>query len=203
MLRGPSSRLSAPVIYLVVGALLMLTTACSASPTRSATPSESSSRNIAAASSPPPSASPLRAPTHPVPALPPPRATSRNARAFARVVMAAWSQALRTDDPRPLSRLGPGRHRCRGCAALARTLGNRRKAGWHVDFPGLDIHRIAVAGRRPRGFVATAAVSIPASTSSFSDGRFRNANPAHPHATFTTAMRVRHRHWVLVSFEVG
>ena len=123
--------------------------------------------------------------------------------------MKVWGYTLRTDDPRPLTRLGPPGSPCRGCTDLARELRKRRKQGWAVHFPGVVVRTIKVTRRHAKGAKkgkqadAMAKVDIPRSDSYNADGTFRNTNPAHPHASFDVRMRYTPKGYRLLSFSVS
>jgi hypothetical protein len=161
-----------------------------------------------------PSASPSASSTTPssaevAPTPPPARRGQKGERAFARYVTKVWGYTLRTNDPRPLTRLSPHGEPCRGCGDLARELRKRRTQGWAVRFPGVAVGSVKVtrapgkAGKAGKEAVAVAKVDIPRSGSYNADGSFRNTNRAHPHATFEVLMRYTPTGYRLLSFTVS
>ena len=148
-----------------------------------------------------PSAAPSASPAS-LPSRPAPRRGPAGQKAFARYVMALWGTSLRNDDARPLLALAPRGGSCAGCPGLAAELRTRSREGWYVDFPGLLVRRLAVAGG-PAETVARARVDVPASDTYFSDGRYRSSNAAHPGATFTVRMRWVEGRYRLLGFTVA
>jgi hypothetical protein len=157
----------------------------------------------AGASSATTSAAPSPVPTvEPTPTAPAPAPGKAGQEAFARHVMDLWGYALRTNDAKPLTALGAGAKPCGGCATLTRTLATRRDQGWTVDFPGLSVRRVTVAGDG-KVRVARAVVDIPENDSYNDDGTYRNTSPAHDGARFVVQMRYAKKHYQLVSFTVS
>lgn len=123
-------------------------------------------------------------------------------RRFARYVIALWGYALRTNDPAPLFAASFTKQPCQGCERLASTLQQRKREHWYVDFPGVVVRGIAL--RRSGDLtVAQASVSIPPSVALNTDGSFRSANPAHPHARFLVRMRMVNDTYRLVGFTLS
>ncbi len=186
-----------PPSFLVAGlAAGLLLTGCSSgadepspSPSQSASTSPSPSGGLSSA-----------ADTAP----PAPRAVAGPAgqKAFARHVMDLWGYALRTNDARPLTRLG-GKKACVGCAALSTELARRKKQGWVVDFAGLKVRKVTVAGKPGAEHVVRSTVDIPESDSYNTDGSYRNTSPAHAGSTFVVRLRYADRRYRLVSFSVS
>jgi len=153
----------------------------------------------------PSAASTTRSSAEVAPTPPPARRGRNGERAFARYVMKVWGFTLRTDDPRPLTRLSPRGSPCRGCPDLARELRKRRTQGWAVRFPGVVVRSIKVTGTHAKAAKeadAVAEVDIPRSDTYNADGSFRNTNPAHPHARFEVRMRYTSTGYRLLSFTV-
>ena len=129
--------------------------------------------------------------------------TPAGRRAFAELVVERWGEALRTNDAAALTSLAPRGRSCLGCPQLRDELAERRRQGWSVDFPGARVDRVQlVRDSAFPGVVAVARVDIPASRSSFDDGRFRNDNRAHPDASFTVAMQWHRGGFELLGFEL-
>ena len=191
-------RRAAVALVAAIGAGLLLG-GCSADGT-----SASSRRTpTASASGATTSAAPSPVPTvEPTPKAPAPAPGKAGQVAFARHVMDLWGYALRTNDAKPLTALSAGAKPCGGCAALARTLATRRDQGWTVDFPGLTVRRVAVAGDGKQR-VARAVVDIPENDSYNDDGTYRNTSPAHAGARFVVQMRYAKKRYQLVSFTVS
>lgn len=188
MPRRPWSSL---VATLVVG---LLVTGCSSaddesSPSSSPTPSGSTSRSPSAKTDAPPPAP--RAAPGPV-----------GQKAFARHVMDLWGYALRTNDSRPLTKLG-GKKACGGCSALGQELARRKKQAWVVDFTGLRVRTVTLQKQSGPEHVARSTVDIPQSDSYNADGTFRNTSPPHAGSTFVVRMRYADKHYRLVSFTVS
>ena len=116
--------------------------------------------------------------------------------------MASWSYALRTNNAQPLSNLGINQ-RCAGCGSLAKTLAQRQKQGWFVDFEGLDVSTISLSSEPIGTQLAKARVTVPRSDSYNDDGSFRNSSPAHRGAVFTVRMRYSSGGYQLVSFSLS
>lgn len=153
------------------------------------------------ASSPTPSPSSSTSPLGPPP-RPETRRGAPGQRQFARYVIALWGYALRTNDPAPLLAAGATRKPCQGCERLASTLRQRRREHWYVDFPGVVVRAVDVH-RSGDLTVAEASVGIPPSSSLNTDGSFRGANPAHPHARFVVRMRWVKDTYRLVGFTLS
>lgn len=186
-----------------LGAGVLVAGCSSGSVTPSARNTPSTSATTRAAPSPSSSRSPSPAPTvERPPAAPRPVPGRAGQRAFARHVMDLWGYALRTNDVKPLAALGAGKKACAGCAALGRELAQRRRQGWTVDFPGVDVRKLTVANQGDVR-VARAKVDIAESDSFNADGSFRNTNPAHAGATFVVQMRFVSKRYRLVSFTVS
>jgi hypothetical protein len=123
--------------------------------------------------------------------------------AFTRYVVEAWSFALRSNDPSPVTDLSPRKRPCEGCRELQAELRKRHRQHWYVDFPGASVRRVrTAAGKAPGTWTGTAVVDIPASRSYFDDGTFRNDNAAHRGATFSVTFRPDGRRWSLLAFSV-
>ena len=141
------------------------------------------------------------------PERPAARNTPEARRAFARYVMAAWAYALSTNDAAAVTSISPRDEQCAGCKDLTKELASRKKDGWFVDFPGVEVDSITL---RPINSIsvaplatATAKVDIPASRSYFEDGSFRNDNDAHENTDFAVTMRLDGKRFVLLAFQVG
>lgn len=115
--------------------------------------------------------------------------------------MDLWGYALRTNDTRPLLALRPGKKACDGCQEFARELAGRKKQGWSVDFPGVDVRAIRVVRARD-SVLARATVDLPESDSFNDDGSYRNTSPAHTGARFDVRMRLTKAGYTLLSFTV-
>ena len=127
--------------------------------------------------------------------------TTAGRRAFAGHVMELWGYGLRTDQSRPLVAMSaPGRP-CRGCAAFARTLAQRRDQGWTVDFPGLVVRR-TVERRDGKEVVLRSTVDVPRSDSYNADGSYRSTSPAHSGRTFEVRVREVKGRYRLVAFSL-
>jgi hypothetical protein len=139
----------------------------------------------------------------PPPELPHFRPGPKGQRAFAGFVRDAWSWSLVSNDAAPLLRVSPSKKRaCDGCRALERELRSRDRAGWFVDFPGLDPGATKVR-RDGDVMTATTRVTIPESETYFEDGRFRSTNPQHARARFVVEMRRTASGYRLLSFRVA
>ena len=193
-------------LLLAPGLLVATLAGCSddsskASGTPSETPSSSSSSATPSAS-PTPSATPTpEAPTRP--AFAP---GDKGQRAFAAYVVDSWGYALSTNDATAVTDLSPSRkEQCRGCRELAKELQRRENQGWHVDFPGATVRRTTLEREDDR-ILATTVADLPASTSYFDDGTFRNDNEAHQGARFLIDLRIdgkaKKREYVLLAFSV-
>lgn len=186
---------------LLVCALLVVS-GCSggsdASDKKSASPSPSSSAS--------PSPSPTSASPKPKPEAPPaaPKAKQGKAgqKAFARYVMQLWGYGLRNNDARPLVSLSPKKKPCRGCKDYAKSLQQRRKHGWAVNFPGVRVHKLTTA-KVDGGTYVKAAVDIPASDTYNRDGSFRNTNKAHNGAAFEMLVHFDKKRYQLLAFTVS
>jgi hypothetical protein len=162
------------------------------SPSGSASPSASSSTR--AASDSPTRARPPRAPK-------PVRGPAGQKR-FAKHVMALWGYALRNNDARALVALSAPGKKCQGCRPFATSLRQREKAGWYVDFAGVDVHKVTVK-KVDDNVYAKAKVDIPESDSYNADGSFRNTNRAHRDATFEVLMHRGDKRFQLLAFTVS
>jgi hypothetical protein len=136
-----------------------------------------------------------------VPAAVKDTATAR--KAFAAAVITRWGYALRTDDAGVVTGLSPAKQLCQGCRDFAAALAVRRKQHWYVDFPGARVRSVTVT---PSGaahtYLAHARVDIPESRSYFTDGSYRNDNPAHKGATFDVRMSYAQKRYTLLAFQV-
>jgi hypothetical protein len=196
------SRRGGPALALVALCAALVLGGCSSgsddepssadSPSASASPSASTSTR--AASDRPSKATPPRAPK-------PTRGPAGQKR-FAQHVMALWGYALRNNDPRALVALSAPGQKCRGCKPFAASLRKREKAGWYVDFAGVDVHRVTVK-KVDDNVYAKATVDIPESDSYNADGSFRNTNKAHPGATFEVLMHRGDKRFQLLAFTVS
>jgi hypothetical protein len=175
---------------------------------QSATPTASASVDPSASVSPSaPSQSPGASGTGAA-APRPPRAplakkdTAAARKAFAVFVVARWSYALRTNDAGVVTGLSP-KQACQGCKDFAAELGKRRKQHWYVDFPGAKVRSVSVTpATAPHSYLARAKVDIPSSRSLFTNGSFRNDNPAHRGATFEVRMTYAKKGYSLLAFQV-
>ncbi len=195
-------------LRLVVGvaAASLLLAACGGDdPATSSDPGESpSSPSVSGSPSDPASPSPSTSPSPKPPKEPAFAPGSKGKRAFVRYIVNSWEWALQHNDPSPLLDAS-GKKPCRGCASLSKELRQRKKEGWHVNFPGAKVRKITFR-RAGSVQVATATVDIPASRSFFDDGTFRNQNKAHKGAKFLIDIRIdgkgKKRHWTLVAFSI-
>src|SRR3954452_9402975 len=168
------------------------------SPTASGTPTASGSGSVSGS----PTGSPASSPTPRPPKEP--RAgkdTAAARKAFASFVIARWGYALRTNDAGAVTGLSPKKQACEGCKDFAAELTKRRKQHWYVDFPGAKVRSVTVTPAGPHTSVARAKVDIPASTSLFKDGSFRNQNAAHRGATFFVRMAYAGKGYELLAFQ--
>lgn len=166
----------------------------------------SSSKSSSASASPTASTSTKAATDRPTRARPPetPKPTRGPAgqKRFAKYVMALWGYALRSNDARALVALSAPGEKCQGCKALTTSLHQRKQAGWHVDFAGVDVRKLTVK-KVDDNVYAKAKVDIPESDSYNADGTFRNTNRAHPGATFEVLMHRGAKRFQLLSFTVS
>jgi hypothetical protein len=160
-----------------------------------------SKSSSASASPSPSSASPKPAPDKP-PTAPKAKRGKAGQKVFAAHVMRLWSYGLRTNDPKPLVSLSPGKKQCRGCKGYAKSLQQRRKRGWAVDFPGLSVHKVTVKKVGENAYVK-AIVDIPASDTYNRDGTFRNTNKAHNGAAFEMLVHFKKKGYQLLAFTVS
>jgi hypothetical protein len=150
------------------------------------------------------SPSPISSPSPRKPERPKFAEGRKGKRAFVEYIVDGWGYGLQTNDPSVLIKAS-GRKPCRGCGALRSELKQREKERWYVQFPGAKVRKVTF---RPDGpiEVATAIVDIPASTSFFDDGTFRNDNKARKGARFLIDIRAdgkrKKRQWTLVAFSI-
>jgi hypothetical protein len=161
----------------------------------------SASSRASASTSPSPTASPSAAREKP-PAAPKAKRGKAGQKVFGRYVMQLWSYGLRTNDPKPLVSLSPKKKPCFGCKPYARSLQQRRKHGWTVDFPGLSVHKVTAKKVRDNTYVK-AVVDIPESDTYKRDGSYRSTNPAHEGATFEMLVHFEKKGYRLLSFTVS
>jgi hypothetical protein len=121
---------------------------------------------------------------------------------FARYVMRLWGYGLRNNDPKPLVSLSPPKKPCRGCKDYARSLQQRRKHGWAVDFPGVSVHKVTTKRIGDNAYVK-AIVDVPASDTYNRDGSFRNTNAAHNGAEFQMLVHFQKKRYQLLAFTVS
>lgn len=166
----------------------------------------SSSKSSSASASPTASTSTRAATDRPTrarpPAAPKPTRGPAGQKRFAKYVMALWGYALRSNDGRALVALSAPGEKCQGCKALTTSLHQRKQAGWHVDFAGVDVRKLSVK-KVGDNVYAKAKVDIPESESYNADGTFRNTNRAHPGATFEVLMHRGAKRFQLLSFTVS
>ena len=98
--------------------------------------------------------------------------------------------------------LSPGKKQCRGCKGYAKSLQQRRKRGWAVDFPGLSVHKVTAKKVGENAYVK-AIVDIPASDTYNRDGTFRNTNKAHNGAAFEMLVHFKKKGYQLLAFTVS
>jgi hypothetical protein len=122
--------------------------------------------------------------------------------AFARYVMQLWGYGLRNNDAKPLVALSPKKKPCRGCKDYAKSLQQRRKRGWAVDFPGVTVHKLTTA-KVENGTYVKATVDIPESDTYNRDGSFRNTNAAHNGAAFEMLVHYDKLGYQLLAFTVS
>ncbi len=139
------------------------------------------------------------------PKAPPARGTAASREDFARFVIESWSYALSTNDASAVTSLSPKGKPCVGCQDLVEELGQRKKEGWFVDFPGVAVDKVELTSlSSDKGaWAATAKVDIPASRSYFDDGTYRNDNDAHANTDFVVIMKLVGKQYVLLSYQVG
>jgi hypothetical protein len=191
-------------LLLASGLLVSGLTGCGGDDSSDATPTPSPTASATATASTSPSASATPTPTAPTkPAFAP---GDKGQKAFAEYVVQSWGYALATNKAAALTGLSPSKkQQCRGCEEISAELGKRAKQGWHVAFPGADVKRTTL-GREGDRILATTVADIPASTSYFDDGRFRNDNEAHNGAKFLIDLGVegqgKKRRYVLLAFSL-
>jgi hypothetical protein len=190
------------LVCAVLVCVMLVVSACSggsdASDKKSASPSPSSSASPSSSST---SASPTA--KREAPAVEPKAKRGKaGQKAFARYVMRLWGYGLRNNDAKPLVSLSPKKKPCRGCKDYARSLQQRRKRGWTVDFPGVTVHKLTTAKVQGDTYVK-AVVDIPASNTYNRDGSFRNTNKAHNGAAFEMLLHFEKLGYQLLAFTVS
>ena len=130
--------------------------------------------------------------------------SAQGKRAYVTYIVDGWVYALNTNDPVVLLDES-GKKPCRGCDSTRKELTERKKEGWYVQLPGVDVRKVTFR-RDGEVEVATAVVDIPASQSFFEDGTFRNDNDAHRGAEFVIDISAdgkgKKRHWTLRAFSI-
>jgi hypothetical protein len=196
-----TSRTSRLLLPLVLCASLAVTGCSGGSDDSDKDKAEPSPSSGASASPSPTTASPKPAPEKP-PAAPKAKRGKAGQKVFARHVMRLWGYGLRTNDAKPLVSLSPGKKQCRGCKGYARSLQQRRKHGWSVDFPGVSVHKVTVKKVGDDAYVK-AKVDIPESDTYNRDGSFRNTNKAHNGAAFEMLVHFKKNRYQLLAFTVS